>query len=133
MSAFWHEVLGERWWYQDRKHGKNCLGELDGDEEFNFGHVKCEVPVELASRAVQLAVECTCLNTRTGLKILIYASSSWDNDRHRIIRNGQGKICRGKRKPRHRQISESIRLVSNKVNTSETPGRDFKNTNARAT
>lgn len=33
---------------------KNWLGERGGDEEFNFGHVEGEVPVELASRAVQL-------------------------------------------------------------------------------
>ena len=43
--------------------------ELGGDEEFNFGHVECEILVELASRAVQLAAECTCLNIRSELKI----------------------------------------------------------------
>ena len=69
MPAFWYGILGEWWWSQDRKYGKNWLGELGGDEEFNFGHVECEILVELASRAVQLAAECTCLNIRSELKI----------------------------------------------------------------
>lgn len=30
---------------------RNWLEEMDGDEEFNFGHTECEVPVELESRA----------------------------------------------------------------------------------
>lgn len=34
--------------HQDRKYGKNWLGELAGDE----GHVESEVLVEFASRAV---------------------------------------------------------------------------------
>lgn len=51
-AASWHEILGEWWWYQGRKYGKNWLGELGRDEKFNFGHIECEATVELESRAV---------------------------------------------------------------------------------
>lgn len=52
-----------------RKYGKDWLGELSGDEESNSGYIECEVSVELASSAVYLTIECTCLHTRSGLKI----------------------------------------------------------------